>query len=212
MNGGPPASLSSAGRVLDRALAVTRAISHGAAVIGGVMILLAGLMIAVDVFQRRVIGLKSWGADEFSYYALAVSTSWAFGFALLEKAHIRIDVLLRKLNRPLRAACDVIGLLGLTYFAAIATMAAYEVADRSWTRGVTSITPIATPLWIPQMLWLAGFILLTTICCLLILRVAVALAVERSYETAERYAGAVSVDEETAAAMAEAADALGTKR
>lgn len=198
--------------VLDRVLDVARAISHGAAVTGGAMILIAGLMIAADVFQRRIIGLTSWGADEFSYYALAVSTSWAFAFALLEKAHIRVDVVMRLLNRPLRAACDVLALVGMGFFSLIACAAAYDVAHRAWTRGVTSITPIATPLWIPQGLWLAGFLLFAIVTCLLLLRVLAAHLIERSYEAAERYGGATSADQETAAALAEAAAALGKRR
>jgi hypothetical protein len=54
----------------------------------------------------------------------------------------------------------------------------------------------------PQGLWLAGFVFFAASVFLLLLRVVVALLLERNYETAERYGGPVSLEEEVTSGAA----------
>lgn len=188
-------------RGLDAALGVAGRVARAAIVIGGVMILVSAFMIATDVILRRTVGLSAWGAGELSYYALAISSSWAFAYAMLVKAHIRIDAITIRLRPPLRAACDVMALVSMGFFAVIACRAILEDVAQAWSRGETSITTLQTPLWIPQGLWLAGFVFFVLVSVLLLLRVLIALFVERSYATAERYGGPVTLHDETEAAV-----------
>jgi TRAP-type mannitol/chloroaromatic compound transport system permease small subunit len=192
-------------RGLDAALAVVGRIARLAIVIGGAMVLLSAFMIAIDVVLRRVLGLSTWGADELSYYALAISSSWAFAYAMLVKAHIRIDAITTHLRPPLRAACDVIALVGMGFFAITACQAILDDVLQAWSRGETSITTLQTPIWIPQGLWLAGFVFFVVVTALLLLRVLVALLVESSFAVAERYGGAGTIQDETDAAMEDVA-------
>lgn len=193
---------------LDRTLAVVQAVARVAIIVGGAAILLSAFMITIDVIARRVFGLSTWGADELSYYALAISTSWAFGYAMLVKAHIRIDLITSRLDRRLRSVCNVIALLAMGLFALAACRAILHDVERAWSRGATSITALETPLWIPQGLWLAGFMFFALTVFLLLVRVIVALVIERDYDIAERHGGAVSLDVEvsSAASTAEARD------
>lgn len=186
-------------RWLDAALAVAHGVARGAVFAGGVAILLSAFMITADVILRRILGLSTWGADELSYYALAISSSWAFAYAMLVKAHIRIDMLTIRLSWPLRSACNVIALLGMGFLALWACYAIFWELERAWSRGTTSITRLETPLWIPQGLWLAGFAFFALTVFLLVLRVLVALLVERSHETAEAHGGTATLTEEIAA-------------
>lgn len=188
-------------RWLDRCLDAVRWIARVAVMIGGAAILLSAFMITGDVIMRRVFGLSTWGADEFSYYALAISSSWAFAYAMLVKAHIRIDLLTMQLSWPLRSASNVIALLSMGFLALMASGAILEEVVRVWSRGTTSITRLATPLWIPQGLWLAGFIFFALTIFLLLLRVLAALAIERSHETAERYGGTPALEDEIASEL-----------
>jgi TRAP-type C4-dicarboxylate transport system permease small subunit len=188
-------------RWLDRCLDVVRWIAHIAVLIGGAAILLSAFMITGDVIMRRVFGLSTWGADEFSYYALAISSSWAFAYAMLVKAHIRIDMLTMQLSWPLRSASNVIALLSMGFLALMASGAILEEVERVWSRGTTSITRLATPLWIPQGLWLAGFIFFALTIFLLLLRVLAALLIERSHETVERYGGTPTLEDEIASEL-----------
>lgn len=189
------------GRGLDAALRTAARVARVAIVIGGAMILVSAFMIAADVILRRMVGLSAWGAGELSYYALAISSSWAFAYAMLVKAHIRIDALTIRLRPPLRAACDVIALVSMGFFAITACQAILDDVVQAWSRGETSITTLQTPLWIPQGLWLAGFVFFSLVTVLLLLRILIALFVERSYATAERYGGATTIQDETGAAV-----------
>jgi TRAP-type C4-dicarboxylate transport system permease small subunit len=185
-------------RWLDRSLDVVRWIARAAVIIGGAAILLSGLMITADVVMRRVFGLSTWGADELSYYALAISSSWAFAHAMLVKAHIRIDMLTMRASWPLRSASNIIALASMGFLALMASWAILEEVERAWSRGATSITRLATPLWIPQGLWLAGFVFFAITILLLLARVIAALVIERSHEIAERHGGTPTMEDEIA--------------
>ncbi len=185
-------------RALDAALGVVDRVARAAVILGGVAILLSAFMITADVIMRRVLGLSTWGADELSYYALAIASSWAFAHAMLVKAHIRIDMVTSRLRWPLRSACNIIALLAMGFLALFACYAILQEVERAWSRGTTSITRLETPLWIPQGLWLAGFVFFALTVFFLLLRVLVALLVERSHETAEHYGGTSTMQEEIA--------------
>lgn len=185
-------------RRLDAVLAVVHGVARGAVFAGGVAILLSAFMITADVIQRRVLGLSAWGAGELSYYVLAISSSWAFAYAMLVKAHIRIDMLTMRVSWPLRSACNVIALLAMGFLALWACYAIFGEVERAWSRGTTSITRLETPLWIPQGLWLAGFVFFAFTVFLLVLRVLVALLIEHSHETAEAHGGTATLEDEIA--------------
>jgi TRAP-type C4-dicarboxylate transport system permease small subunit len=188
-------------RWLDRRLGAVRWIARAAVMVGGAAILISGFMIAADVIMRRIFGLSTWGADEFSYYALAISSSWAFAHAMLVKAHIRIDMLTMRASWPLRSASNIIALAGMGFLALMASGAILEEVERAWSRGATSITRLATPLWIPQGLWLAGFVFFALAIFLLLLRVIAALLIERSHEIAELHGGTLTLEDEIGAEL-----------
>ena len=183
-------------RWLDRSLDAMRWTARAAVIAGGVAMLVSAFMITADVVMRRVLGLSTWGADELSLYALAISSSWAFAHAMLVKAHIRIDMLTMRLSWPLRSASNIVALLGMAFLALMACGAILEEVERTWSRGTTSITRLATPLWIPQGLWLAGFVFFALTIVLLLLRVVAALTVERSHEIAELHGGTPTLQDE----------------
>ncbi|MBR9979712.1 MAG: TRAP transporter small permease [Desulfatitalea sp.] len=131
----------------------------------GAILFATAVLIAIEVVLRKIFSISMGGADEISYYALAISSSWTFGYALLRKAHIRIDVLYSRMSSKVRIALD---LLSLTLFGAcalVATYFAFFVLQTSIRRGSVANTPLGTPLWIPQSLWFAGLVFL----CLVIL-------------------------------------------
>lgn len=191
-------------RFLDRVLGGTLLISRWAAYFGGGAIVVSAFLISVDVLARRIFGLSTWGADELSYYALAISVSWGLGYALLVKAHIRIDLITSHLPNFGQMVLHVLALASMAYLGSVWMQAFWHVFKRSWTRGSTSITTLATPLWIPQGLFLAGVIFLVFCSALLIVRVLVAYFIEGDMKVVNRVAGVVSAEEETEEAVAEA--------
>ena len=75
----------------------TEKISQVAAWCSGLLLFLAAIMIAVEVILRKAFAYSIGGADELSSYALAISCTWGFSYALFRKSHIRIDVLYSRL-------------------------------------------------------------------------------------------------------------------
>jgi len=135
---------------------------------GALMFLISGL-IGVEVLLRKLFAISIGGADELSSYVLAISCSWAFGFSLLRKAHIRIDILHARLPAVLRAGLDIFSLLIFLLYLCPLVYYASLVFSTSFARQSTANTPLQTPLWIPQGAWLAGLIVfLLTIVVLLV--------------------------------------------
>ena len=126
---------------------------------GGAMMFFAAFMVTIDVFCRKLIGISLAGSDEISGYLFAISTAFAFPFALLQKANVRIDVVYLQCPRRLRAVLDLLGVSLLTVFCVIVTWRAALMVGVTWENNSHSITPLQTPLIIPQGLWLLGWCL-----------------------------------------------------
>lgn len=76
---------------MDPLLELARRLARAGVWFGGALIIAAAFLVGIEVVIRKAFTLTIGGADELSGYALAISTSWALAFALLERAHIRID-------------------------------------------------------------------------------------------------------------------------
>ncbi len=145
---------------MSRLIRLTETLSTFAAWMSGALLFLTAVLIAVEVVLRKIFAISLGGADEISNYVLAVTSSWTFGYALLRKAHIRIDALYLRFGRGLRVALDVSALVLFALCAALITAYAFQVLATSILRRSVANTPLATPLWIPQGLWFAGLALL----------------------------------------------------
>jgi TRAP-type C4-dicarboxylate transport system permease small subunit len=170
----------------------------GAAIIaGGGMIFLAALLVSVDVVARKAFGTSLGGADELSGYALAISTTWGLAAVLVARGNVRVDALYQHLPARLRGALDLVALAALALFAVPLAYHGYAVLETSWSLGALSNTPLKTPLWIPQALWVAGLALFALMLVVLLVRAAGAL-VRGDLATVQRVAGARSIQEEAA--------------
>ena len=84
---------------MDRLLRMAHGVARGGAWFGGALILAAAVLVAADVVIRNLFVVSVGGSDELAGYALAVGSAWALAFALLERAHVRIDVLYRIMSK-----------------------------------------------------------------------------------------------------------------
>lgn len=142
---------------LDAWLALARAFARPLAFCGGLLILAAASLVAAEVALRGVASVSLGGADELSGYAVAIATSFGLPLVLLERGHVRVDTLYRRLPARIVALLDLVALLVLTGFLALLGQRAGLVLADSLAFGARATTPLATPLWIPQGLWVAGF-------------------------------------------------------
>lgn len=162
------------------------------------MLLASAFFITFEVVIRKLLGISTGGADELTGYAFAVSTSWAFSFTLLRRAHVRVDALYSKMGPNLRAYMDVLALVCMTLFAVIMTYQIMNVLSETITLRATANTTMATPLWIPQVLWVFGFVLFSFVAIILSLQ-CLLLLFSGHPEQIQALAGGRSVDEEIVA-------------
>lgn len=136
----------------------TEKISQVAAWCSGLLLFLASLMIAVEVILRKAFAYSIGGADELSSYALAISCTWGFSYALFRKSHIRIDVFYSRLPKTGRFLLDIIAHLLLAIYIFVLCYFGFFVVKTSVIKNSAANTPLATPLWIPQALWFTGLL------------------------------------------------------
>jgi TRAP-type C4-dicarboxylate transport system permease small subunit len=141
----------------------------------GGLTLISAIYITIDVILRKVTSAGLGGSDELSGYAFAISVSWAFAFATLQRANIRIDALYQLLPVRVSALLDWVALVGLGVFFAWLTFYACDVATTSWSSHSTANTALGTPLWIPQFLWLGGLFWMCLVLALMLIRASLAL-------------------------------------
>lgn len=183
--------------------ALTVGISLWMSRIGGVCLLAAAIVIAFEILARKLLRLPFNVGTELASYALAIGASWSFAYALLHRAHVRIDVVYRLLSPTARAALDVLALVSLTAFGAILTVHALATLQMSLTLGARENTPLGTPLALPQGLWLWGLFWFTLVA--LKQTVSAMLLLARGDPTeVSREAGPVAFEEELDEALAEA--------
>lgn len=162
--------------MLDRALRAADWLSLRAVWAGGALLLAAAFTVSVDVVARKLFTVSLGGADELSGYAFAIGTTWAFAFALLRRANVRVDALYQHLPLALCAVLDLVGLVALGVFACFLGWYGWDVLATSWSLAAKSNSALKVPMWIPQSLWFAGLALFVATLLLLFARALGALA------------------------------------
>lgn len=181
--------------ILDRLLDGVQTGSLWLARAGGMLILLTVIIVTIEVITRQLMGRSAVHATEITGYIMAVSASWSFAYTLMCKAHIRIDALYLNFPRRVRAVLDLLAMLALALFCVLIVGAVFDVAYASFANDATANTPLGTPLWIPQVLWLAGLTWFSIAVCLITLRVILALC-QGDVDHAQALAGSPSLDEQ----------------
>ncbi len=190
--------------LLDRLLALAHRISRVAIWCGGALVLSAAILVAVDVLLRNLFMVTVGGSDELAGYAFAIGTTWALSFTLLNRANVRVDALYSLLPPRFCALLDIAALIALGVFAGMLTWHAALVLQTSVSFAARATTPLQTPLWIPQSLWVAGLALFMLTLVPLLLRAALALF-HGDLATVRRLAGARSIEENAATEIAHTA-------
>ncbi len=180
-------------------------VSRAGAWFGGVLILLAALLIGVDVTLRQLFVVTIGGADELAGFSLAIGSAWAFGFTLLRRSHIRIDTVYVTLPVRIRAFLDILGLVAFSSFMLLVTWHAFGVVQQSITSNSHSISPLGTPLAIPQALWALGLVSFLCVAFILLVQAVISFFSGDTRTVAELI-GSRSVAEEARHELEEAGD------
>lgn len=181
--------------MLDSLLQRLETVSRYAVWAGGAMLIFAAFMVTTDVLIRATTGRSMGGSDEISGYLFAVSTSWAFAHALLHRVNVRVDALYLLMGRSVQAVLDVLGVATLAVLVFVVTWRAIWVFEYSASYWAKSITPMQTPLAIPQFFWLLGLLLFSAALIVVLLRCLIAVA-RWDRAAIERLVGARTLKEE----------------
>ena len=163
--------------------------------IGGTLIILSALLVTVEVFLRKVFNVSIGGADELSGYAFGIATSLGFAYALFERAHIRVDALYNLFPNSLKIVANLLGIILLAGFAGVICVMAWGLVADTISHNSHSITPMRTPLALPQIPWLIGWLFFLT-CCILLIVASLKALLMREFETLNRLIGTKTIDEQ----------------
>jgi TRAP-type C4-dicarboxylate transport system permease small subunit len=160
--------------------------------------------ITADVLGRNFLGVSSQSSVELTGYMLALGTTWALGHTLIERCHVRIDLLIRKLPSKPRFVLHLVSLSMLVLFAGFLAKGALNLVEESWLFRATDISLLRVPLVIPQGLWAFGLGMFFLLTATMLLEGVLLLAAGRG-AAVEQQLQARTYDEEAA----ETLDALG---
>lgn len=180
-----------------RLIAYAHSVSRAGAWVGGALVLLAAVIVAVDVVLRAAFSVTIGGSDELSGYALAVGTAFALALALLDRAHVRIDTLYAVMPVRVAAVLDILATAAMAALAIFLFLQGWRVLAQSWSLGARALTQLNTPLSYPQALWVLGFGWFALVSVLLLLR-ALALLFSGDAAGVTRLVGTRSAAEELA--------------
>lgn len=152
-------------------LALEWASQRALTVAGWCYLAMTGL-ICFDIVARRMLGFSSGATSELSGYLLAIGMAWGLAAALIERAHVRIDLLVQRLPAGARAWLHAVALAVLLVVAGFFAWGAIAVTIDSWELKATDVSLLRTPLALPQGLWAAGLALFFLVAVALLVRVA----------------------------------------
>lgn len=113
----------------------------------------------VEMVSRKLFAFSLQGVDEVGGYTLAIVGAIGFSYTLVTRGHTRIDFLVGKLPPRARSVLNVLAIVTLAGMAVFAVLRGWVVLSESIEFQSRSTTPLQTPIWIPQSLWLLGWAL-----------------------------------------------------
>lgn len=164
------------------------------AVVVGFAVFILAFLIAFDVIARKFLGFSLQGTDEIGGYIQAALASLGFSYVLFERGFTRIDLFIKRANST------VLGFLNVLAYVTLAAVAVFFAQRAFATYGDTLLfdaranTPLQTPMWIPQGLWVVGLAFFALCAVLYAIRAVVLFFSDP--KALEREFGVVTLEEE----------------
>ncbi len=127
-------------------------------IIGGYILLFLSFLIVFEIFARKLFDYSLQGVDEIGGYVVAITGTFGFAYALIERTHTRIDIILDHVPSPIRNLLNLLAYALVTGAALFMLRYGYEALSESILFGSLSPTPLQTIMWIPQSMWVAGLV------------------------------------------------------
>lgn len=134
-----------------------------AALACGWWLIVLSAVTCVEMLGRKILGFSLQGVDEIGSYTYAIVGSIGFAHTLVTRSHTRVDFLISRFSPRVRAVLNLLAMLTLAAMAFLCLWRGSNVLAESLDLKATASTPLATPMWMPQALWLAGYVLFAVV-------------------------------------------------
>ena len=176
---------------------ILRAFEHvsvALALVAGVAIALLAVLITIDIVGRDFFGVSVQGTDEIGGYVLAVVGELCMALTLMRRGHPRIDLFFRIFPQGLRNGLNALAQITIAGFAIFMAWHAWGELQTTLRFGAITNTPLQTPLWVPQAIWVAGMGFFALTACLTSAHALYLLVTDPA--AVSRFYGSPTVDEE----------------
>lgn len=127
----------------------------------GLLLVALSLFIALETVSRKLFNHSFQGADELGGYVLAVGGALSFTVALIERGHIRIDLVHDHLTPKVQAVLNWFAALSLAIMGLFLARYCWLVVRDTVEYGSTAPTAWATPMIYPQGVWYGALLIFT---------------------------------------------------
>lgn len=125
--------------------------------VAGLLMIVILVMVVLNIVARW-LHFEAPGADAYAGYATAGAGFMALASTLKHGEHIRVSLLIGKVQGRARRVWEVLVLTAAALLAGFLAFYSVHLAWQSWEIHDVSVAIDATPLWIPQLLMAAGTI------------------------------------------------------
>ncbi len=129
--------------------------------LSGWLVPLMMMLVVVDVFMRYVLHRPLMVSDEISAYMLVALSFLGLGYTWRQGGHVRIEVLVTRLPARLYARLRLTALILIFIFMVELDRVAYKMIVYALQINLRSSTWLMFPLFWPQLTVFIGFVLLT---------------------------------------------------
>lgn len=159
--GGAHAAPPPASPLADRFCNAVDAVNRFAGVVLGFAIIAVTLTVLYEVFLRGVLNAPTMWANETTVYLSAMIYLVAGGYALLYRAHVRIDVLYERFSERTRTRLDLLTFAFFALYAGALIWVGWQMGWQSFEQGETTGSPWNPPIWpVKLAIPLAGLLLI----------------------------------------------------
>jgi TRAP-type C4-dicarboxylate transport system permease small subunit len=128
------------------------------AIVCGWWLLMLSMLTCIEMLGRKAFGFSLQGVDEIGSYTFAAVGAFGFSYTLITCGHTRVDFLLSRFSEVQRAVLNFAAMISLAAVAVFFAYRACHVLLESIDLRSTAASPLATPLWLPQSIWLLGYV------------------------------------------------------
>ncbi|MEQ8347671.1 MAG: TRAP transporter small permease subunit [Sneathiellaceae bacterium] len=136
---------------MKRFVSIVETLSRLCGLVSMLLIAASVLVVSQMVFMRYVLGASTIWQTEFVVYAMIASTFIGAPYVLMLKGHVSVDLLPNMLGRRGRRLLDLLAALLSLAFCALLARSGWHYFHEALSKGWTTDTVWALPLWIPLL-------------------------------------------------------------